>query len=58
MSVHNIFHLKCISLTIHNGNVISIKCFKNYLLTKENNKMLGVWISVSYFGSSPLKLEN
>ena len=31
MSVRNVSHLKCISMIIHNGNVVSIKCFKNYL---------------------------
>ena len=47
--------MKCISMTIHNGNMISIKCFRITLLMKEHNKMLGVWISVSCFGSTPLK---
>ena len=56
MSVHNIFHLKCILMTIHNGNVISIKCSNITLLMKERNKMPGLWISVSCFGSTPLKL--
>ena len=52
MSVHN---LKCISMTIHNRNMTSIKCFRNYPV-EEHNKMLGVWISVSCYGSTPLKL--
>ena len=56
MSGHNISHLKCISMTIHNGNVISIKCFKITLLMKEHNRMLGVWMSVSCFGSTRLRL--
>ena len=43
-------------MTIHNGNVIFIKCFKNYYYyQKENNKMPGVWISEPCFGSTPLK---
>ena len=43
-------------MTMHNGNVISIRCLKIILPIKEHNKMLGVWISVSCFGSTPLKL--
>ena len=31
MSVNNISNLKCISMTIHNVNMISVKYFKNYL---------------------------
>ena len=56
MSVHNISHLNSISMTIYNGDVISIKCVKITLLMKEHNKMVGAWISVSCFGSTPLKL--
>ena len=36
--------------------MISVKCFKNTLLMKDHNKMIGVWISVSCFGTTPLKL--
>ena len=53
MSVHNISHLK--SMTIHNGNMILIKYFKNYLADEKHNKMLGVSIPVSCFGSTPLE---
>ena len=40
---------------IHSGNVISTKCFKNYLAHWWKNiiKKQGMWISVSCYGSTP-----
>ena len=32
------FHLKCMAMTIHNGNVISINVLKTTFLMKEHNK--------------------
>ena len=34
--------MKCMAMNIHNGNVISIKCFKNYLADERTTKKLDV----------------
>ena len=61
MSVDNIFSSEMYHndqwYMIHNGNVISIKCFKNYFTDEKNIiKKLSVWISVSCYGSTPRRL--